>query len=194
MANAAFTALLADIYTITDRADLVSETTLAVRTATLKLHQSDFYPRDLVESKVQFNTADYFQALAYKALFPQMRKLEYMRKYESGAPTGFLDVVTPTNVLDSYGIAKEDICYLAGEVIQIRSSTAFTDVLIGFYQNPTTAPDTYASWIDDLYHFAIVTEAAASVFKMIGKDEEAAAYKTLAGEQFMLVRNSNILA
>lgn len=194
MPNAAFTALLTDVYTITNRADLVAETALAVRTAALKLHQSDFYPRDLVETKVQFSTAAYFQALAYRSLFSNFRALSYARKYESGEPTQFLDVVTPTNVLDSYGIAKENICYLAGDVIQIRSDTQVTDILLGFYSNPVTLPDTFSSWIDDLHHYAIVTEAAATVFKMIGKDEEAAMYKLLAGDQFMIMRNSNIVA
>ena len=194
MATALFTALLADVYTITNRSDLEAETSMAVRAATLKLHQSDFYPRDLVESRVQFSTADYFQALAYKALFPGMRALSYVRKYESDEPTQFLDLVSPTNILDSYSLAKENIAYLAGEVVQIRSNTQITDVLLGFYNNPTTLPDTYASWIADLYPFAIVTEAAAQVFKMIGKDEEAAMYKQLSMEQAMIVRNSNITA
>jgi hypothetical protein len=75
MPNAAFTALLADVYDITKRSDLVAETTLAVRAATLKLHQSDFYPKDLSEAKVQFASSAYFQSLAYSSLFPRFRNL-----------------------------------------------------------------------------------------------------------------------
>lgn len=194
MPNAAFTALVDDVYTITNRPDLVAETSLAVRTATLKLHQSEFYPRDLVESHVVFDTPDYFQVLAYKSLFPGFRALSYARKYEGGEPTGILDVITPTNTLDSYGISKENVCYLAGEVIQIRSNTEFSEMLLGYYNNPVTLPDDYSSWISDLYPFAIITEAASTVFKMIGKDEETAMYRQLAGEWALTVRNSNITA
>lgn len=193
MPNAAFTSLVNDVYTITGRADLVAETSLAVRAATLKLHQSDFYPRDLVESQVQFTLSDYYQSLAYKSVFPQFRALSYIRKYENAAPTDFLKVITPAESLDSYSIAKEDVCYLAGSLIQIRSLTSIAYVLIGFYQNPVTDPDSYASWIADLYPFAVITEAASTVFKMIGFDEQAGTYKQLASEQLMIVRNSNIL-
>ena len=194
MPNAAFTALLNDLYTITKRDDLVAETTVAVRAATVKLHQSDFYPRDLVETKVQFSTADYFQTLAYRSLFPNLRALHYVRKYESGAPTEFLDIVSPTNVMDEYNVSKENICYMAGDVIQVRSNTQITDLLIGFYSNPVTLVDSYSSWIADMHNFAIVFEAAATVFKMVGQDQEASAYKILAGEQMQIVKNSNILA
>lgn len=194
MPNAAFTALVNDVYTITNRADLVAETSVAVRAATLKLHQSDFYPKDLTETRVQFTAADYFQTLAYKSLFPQFRALSYIRKYEAGAPTEVLKVIEPSEIFDSYNVAKEDVCYLAGAVIQVRSSTKITDLLIGMYQNPVTGTETYDSWIGTTHPFAVVTEAAATVFKMIGYDEQAAMYKQLAGEHAMQMKNSNILA
>lgn len=194
MPNAAFTALLNDVYTITNRPDLVAETSYAVRAATLKLHQSEFYPRDLKESAVRFSVAGYFQTISYATLFPRFRALSYARKFEAGEPTGFLKVISPSNVLDSYNVDKENVCYLAGDVIQIRSLTELTDLLLGFYENPITLEDTYDSWIADLYPFAITTEAASTVFKMIGKDEENSMYRQLAGEHALIIRNSNILA
>lgn len=194
MANAAFTALLAEVYKITAREDLTAETSLAVRAATLKLHQSDFYPRDLVEAKLQFSVPGYYQSLAYKSLFPRFRALKYARKYESGEPTKFLTVLSPDNILDAYGVSKENVCYMAGEVIQIRSDTELEELLMGFYQNPVTTEDDYASWINDLHPFAIITEAAHTIFKMVGFDEQAATYQRLAGEQALLVKNFNILA
>lgn len=194
MANAAFTALLDDVYSITDRPDLIAETTLAVRTATLKLHQSDFYPKDLAEARVQFDVAGYFQTLAYRSLFSNFRAISYIRKYETGEPTQFLDIVSPTDVLDSYSIAKENIAYLAGASIQLRSNTAITEILFGYYTNPITAPDTFVSWVASEHPQAIVAEAAAQVFKMIGFDEQASMYKQLSGEQAMLLRNANIQA
>lgn len=194
MPTALFTSLLNDVYSITNRPDLVAETSLAVRQATLKLHQRDFYAKDLVESRIQFTAPAYYQSLSYASLFPNFRKLDYLRKYENGEATGFLTLVTPTNTFDSYGISKEDICYLAGSLIQIRSSTSLTDFLIGFFQNPTTNPDLYDSWIGTLYPNAIVEEACAKVFKMIGFDEQAAVYKALANESALVVHNGNVVA
>lgn len=194
MANATFTSLVNEVYAITKRSDLVAETSLAVRVATLKLHQSDFYPKDLVEAAVQFTTSSFYQTLAYKSLFSNFRSLHYLRKYEGGEATSFLKVVSPDNVLDAYGASKQDICYLAGEVIQIKSSTSLTDFIVGYYANPVTAEDTYKSWIADMHPFAIVEDAAAQVFKMIGFDEQYSVYQRRAAEQMLMVRNYNITA
>jgi hypothetical protein len=192
MPNAAFTSLVDDVYIATNRPDLVSETSMAVRAATHKLHQSDFYPRDLAESRVVFETADYFQSLAYRTLFPNFRALSYMRKYEGGAPTQLLEVISPTDIFDGYKLARENVCYLAGEAIQIRSNTSFAEILVGYYLNPTTHPDTYSSWIADVHRDAITSEASAAVFRMIGAYEQAQMYDRMAREQLLLVRNNNI--
>lgn len=194
MPNAAFTALLNDVYTITNRPDLVTESTMAVRAATIKAHTSDFYPRDLLEARVQFSAADFFQALAYKTLFPRFRAVSYIRKYENGEATQMLDVISPTDIFDSYKIAKENVYYLAGDVIQIRSNTEITDILIGVYNTPDTLPDTYASWVAESYPYAIVAEAAAQVFSMIGAAEDAAGYRRIAGEHLVQMRNSSLQA
>lgn len=194
MPNAAFTSLINDVYTITKRSDLVAETSVAVRAATLKLHQMDFFPRDLSESKVNFSVADYYQTLAYATLFPQFRALSYLRKYEGGAPTDTLAIIQPTDILDSYGISKENVAYMAGSVIQIRSHTQVGTVLIGYYKNPITAPDTYDSWIGTNHPFAVINEAAATVFKMIGFDEQASTYRQLAAETALQVKDFNLVA
>lgn len=194
MPTALFTSLVNDVYEITKRPDLVTETNLAVRQATLKLHQRDFYAKDLIESRIQFTVSSYYQSLAYASLFPYFRKLSYLRKYESGAATTFLKIITPSNTLDSYGISKEDICYLAGSIIQIRSSTSVTELLLGFFQNPTTDPNLYDSWVGALYSNAVVTEAAATIFKMIGFDEQASMYKVFSNEAAIIVHNANVVA
>lgn len=194
MPTALFTSIVNDVYEITNRSDLVAETNLAVRQATLKLHQRDFYAKDLIESRVQFVTAAYYQSLAYASLFPSFRKLAYLRKFADGEAGDFLSLITPDNTFDSYGVSKEDICYLAGSVIQIRSSTSITDFLIGFYQNPTTNPELYDSWAANLYPNAVIAEAAAIVFKMIGYDEQASMYKAFANEAGQILHNTNVVA
>lgn len=194
MPNAAFTALVTDVYSITKRPDYVAETSVAVRAATLKLHQMEYFPRDLFETKINFTVADYFQTISHAILFPRMRALSYIRKFENGAPTELLDIIEPTNLFDSYSVSKENVCYLAGASIQIRSNTQISSALIGVFQNPVTDPETYASWIATLYPFAVIYEAAAEVFNIMGFDEQAQRYRALANEQKLSVKNSNILA
>ena len=188
--------LIAEVYTITNRPDLVSQTLTAVRSATLKLHQSDYYYKDIRESGISFVTADYVQQLEYRILFPKWRSLKYIRKTDStGTGTGkFLDIITPEQVLDDYKLNRNDVAYMAGEVVQIRSSTQLQYAIVGRYDNPDITVTGYDSWIALDHPYAIIFEAASTVFKMIGDTDQFAAYTTLAQQQLLELRNSNILA
>lgn len=192
---ATFAELLADVITLTNRTDLVAETKLAVKAATLKVHQSDFFYKDLFETGISFVESSYAQQLDYRALLPRYRALKYIRKSDlAGIPGTFLEVLTPSEVLDTYGIAKENICYVAGEIIQIKSSTSLQYALFGCYINPDITELGFSSWVALDHPYAIVYEAAVTVFKTIGYDEQASLYSKMAAEQLQLVRVSNILA
>jgi hypothetical protein len=193
---ATFAELVADVKTFTNRPDLVNETELAVKAATLKAHQSDFYPKDLYETGISWSPVAYTQSLDYRTLIPRWRALKYLRKYDNdeGAAGRFFTVLTPEQVLDDYGIEREDICYLAGEQLEIKSSTEDAYMLLGCYINPNLTSAAFISWIAVEHPYAIVYEAVRSIFKMIGYDEQAAALKQEISEQYALLKNGNILA
>ncbi len=192
---ATFTELCDDVYTLTNRPDLIAETKLAVKAATLKIHQSDFYFKDIYETGISFSTADYNQQIEYRTLISRYRGLKYIRKTDvSATPGDFLSIITPAQVLDQYGIANEDICYVAGEVIQIKSSTELQYAIFGCYLNPNLVEASYSSWVALDHPYAIIYEAATTVFKAIGYDEQASVFTKLAAEQLQLVRVSNIQA
>ena len=192
---ATFAELLDDVYTLTNRPDLIAETKLAVKAATLKLHQSDFFMKDILETGVQFSQADYVQALEYRTLLPKFRSLKYLRKSDASGTVGdFFSILTPAQILDRYGYQREDICYLAGDLLQVKSSTEIEYGILGCYQNPDITESGFNSWIALDHPYAIVYEAAITVFKTIGYDEQAVVYGRMAAEQLNLVRASNIQA
>jgi hypothetical protein len=188
--------LIAEVYTITNRPDLVAQTLTAVRSATLKLHQSDYYYKDLREQGIAFLSAQYLQQLEYRILYPRWRALKYIRKTDStGQEQGkFFDLIAPENVLDDYKLNRTDVCYAAGDIIQIRSSTQVQYCIVGRYDNPDITQSGYNSWVALDHPYAIVFEAASTVFKMIGDTDQFAAYTGLAGQQLIELRNSNITA
>ena len=192
------TELRAAVYSITNRPDLVGNTFLGIQFATLQAHHSDYYYKDLYETSLIFDSAAYLQQFAYKELLPRWRSLKYLRKLDASAtpavPGKFFTVLTPDNILDSYAIHREDVCYVAGTILQIRSSTEIEHALMGCYLNPNIVEATYNSWIAEEYPFAIVFEAAAFIFKSIGKLEEMSAHKQLAAIQLTLLQNNNIVA
>jgi len=186
--------LIQEVYTLTGRPDRVAETLSAVRSATLKCHQSDYYYKDILESGLAFDAASYVQNLDYRALLPRWRALKYLRKYDnsSGTPGRELDIIPPDLVIDSYKSQRTDICYVAGAYVQINSSTQEQFYLLGCYLNPDITEAGYTSWVAQDHPYAIIFDAAATVFKSIGKDDESSAYRNLMGEQMTMLRASNI--
>lgn len=190
---ATFNEIVSDVYLITNRPDLVNETKLAVKVATLKAHQSDYFPKDLYEVGITWDPVDYFQSLDYRALVPRWRAFKYLRKYSDGAPAAFINLLTPEETLDGYGVNKEDICYLAGEMLEIRSSTQDTYMLLGCYVNPIVEETNYSSWIALDHPYAIMFEAARNIFKSIGQDEKAAQIRQEVAEQYQILKQ-NVVA
>lgn len=197
------TSLVDQVYTLTNRPDLVGETTLAVKAATLKMHQREYYPKDLFETGLQFDTAAYIQSLAYKSLVPLWRSLKYLRKFDitttsndssSGTPGKYITLITPEAVLDSYSVEKQDVCYLAGLNLNIKSSTELQYALLGCYMLPDVTDAGYSSWLADEHPYAIIFEATRVVFKTIGFDEQSAGYEKLVAEQMATVDTSQIVA
>lgn len=188
------TELTQAVYDITGRPDRVAETAQAIRAATLKCHQVDFWYKDIYETGISFTTAEYFQQFDYRTLIPLWRSLKYLRKYDAvGQLAGaFLEVITPTASLDMFGQNKEDVCYLAGAELDIRSSTQEQYFLLGVYLNPNITAAGYNSWIALDHPYAIVYEAASRVFKGIGKDDEAAQFKLDMQEQIAMISADSI--
>lgn len=187
--------LIQEVYTLTARPDLVSETSSAVKAATLKAHQSDYYFKDLFESGLAFSTAEFIQNLDYRALIANWRSLKYLRKFDftNNVPGRLLDIIVPENVLNDYKMQRTDICYGAGAFIQINSSTKEQYYLLGAYLNPILTNTGYSSWVALDHPYFIVFDAAATVFKAIGKDDEATTYRQLVAEQLTLLKTANIL-
>lgn len=198
------TELTQQVYTITNRPDRVAETASAITSATLKMHQSDYYWKDIYENGFNAGSDNiaYEHDIDYRAVIPLFRALKYIRKWTPdltgqnplGCPGRLLTLVEPANVFDDYHQQKCDIYYAAGAFIHVRSSTMDQYYILGAYVNPNVLPDTYNSWIALDHPFAIIYEAAAMVFKSVGKDEEATTYRTLNADQIAILKQSNITA
>lgn len=192
--STSFASLVSDVMLLTNRPDLVGETKLAVKAATLKAHQADDWIKDLYENSVEFSAAEYIQSLDFKSILPRWRKPRYIRKYDAaGSAVGtFLTYLEPEEVIDGYGLEKSDIFYVAGSNIQIKSSTQLQYILLGAYLNPDITEAGYKSWIADDHPFAILYEAAAIVFKTVGHDEQNVAYREMVKEQIQQLKQHAI--
>lgn len=182
--NALMQQMVNDTMILTKRKDLVEDTILAVKSATLKLHRAEFYIPDLFETGVSFDTALYQQELSIKELVLNYRNMYYIRKVVTDymSPTGykggkFLTKIDPLLSQDDYGIDYTDVWYQAGFNIKINCTTQESNFLVGMWLNPIVAEEVYESWIAREVPQAIIYDAAATVFKAIGYDEQMAAMR-----------------
>jgi hypothetical protein len=191
--NTSFSSIVSDVYSLTNRPDLVAETALAVKAATIKAHQSDDFIKDLTEQSIQFTTADYYQSLDYKSVFPLWRKPRYIRIMDSsGTPSTVLTYIEPEKVVDNFGANRLDVFYVAGAEVQIRTLAQQQYFAVGYYSNPDVTQSGYKSWIADDHPFAITYEAAATVFKMIGQDEQVPTFRQMVADEYQLLKQHAI--
>lgn len=191
--------LITSVYSITNRPDMVGQTLLAIQQATLKIHRRDFFVRDIYETGIQFPSAAYLQSLEPQTLtgtaLTRYRALKYARKTDSsGLPGVLFDVIVPELIFDEFGYQRTNVVYGAGSGINFKSSTEFQYIILGCYLAPDIVEATYSSWVAADYPFAIVAEAAASIFKQVGNTDEFAAYTRMAAEEYFTVQTSNIIA
>lgn len=181
-----FSELYSEVLNIVKRPDLTDRINSAIRAATLKVHHSDFYYKDLVEKPVQFDEARFLQSFIPSSILPRYRKAKYIRFWRgdiNGSPGKFFEPIQIENSMDSYDYIKTDVFYMAGQALQMRSSEACQRVLFGAYLHPLISPSTeYQSWIADEYPYAIIYEAARTIFRSIGFQEQAAEYDRLGLE------------
>jgi len=194
MSTAQLDDLIEDVYALTSREDLERETLLAVRMATLKMHQTDFYSKDIYETGIKFSQAGYRQSFEYVTQVPNLRAFKYFRRTENSCGDGACDIeiITPEEILDSYGRQRSDVAYVAGSTLEIRSTVEFAYALLGCYVNPNVSKSGYCSWIASLFPHAIVNEAARVIFKTIGYDEQASVYERLVAESILVLKLNSI--
>ena len=194
------TELITEVYGITNRPDRIQETLSGVRSATMKVHRLDYFPKDIYETGINFPTSDYTQQIDYRAIIPRFRAMKYLREFDAtafpspGLAGKFFQMVAPETILDDYFAERKDIWYLAGDVIQVRSCTQFQYALLGCYLNPIVGitDETFSSWIATEFPWAIIHNAASHVFRAIGNAAESQAQMQLASMEMTELTNSNV--
>ena len=209
--------LAADVYVLTNRPDLVSETRVALRKAIYKFHSADTFKRDLWTQRLQMALyppidPDQFRWNIALTEFPRFRRPRFLRYPPDLAiplqipaplidwPTGanwsreFVEV-SSDNIFDSYRAEYTNYFFIAGSTLTIKAAYSVDYLDFSYYQYPlvpTVTTDPINSWICDQYPDAPIEEAAGTVFKMIGKDDEYNRYQTLFAENLGILRGTDV--
>jgi len=206
-----FSDIVNDVYTITNRPDLIAETALAVRQETIAAHRSGVFWKDMQELLITFTSGSVFQ-MDIPSLFPSWRSFAYVRPYDtvSQSPAGFIlgpkDFLKPDAIFDEWGIERVNVAYVAGTNLNVKLQAAFTGLLVGYYKNPIVSPDSaYVSWILTEQPALIVIGAAERILTMVGFEEAAARLRIMlygagagssrahpTGGEYQLLAQSNL--
>ena len=187
--------LIAEVYTLTGRPDLVAETSAAVRKATLKMHSVDYFYRDLQETIITFSTPAYKQQYDLQNNLPSYRGIKYIR-YWNATSTGterYLEVIEPDSVVNGYGKEFVDIWYIAGAMLNLKGKEVLSNIVLGYYKHPNITTNLFSSWIAIEQPYAIIEEACANLFQMIGHAEIARKYEGLSRDNMILLRQNYLM-
>lgn len=181
--------LQADVMTIVKRPDLVDAVALHIKNAILKVHSLDYWKPDLYENAFQFAVAATQYALDTKTLVARWKKVSYLNVIDpiTGTVIKSLKPIDILNTIDSYNTIKDYVFYEAGGFLQIRASGSETTYNFGAYLYPDVTLNT-PSWIVQGVPSAIHYEAARTLFKTIGFDEQSSKMDTLFQEAMAQVR------
>lgn len=161
------------VMTGTGRPDLIADTQLAVRRATLWYHGYENWFRDLREKQFNFAETGYQFQINIANQLNRFKQIRYIRYYDplAGMVGDYVKPCEPDNLFDEFRAQKTDIYYVAGSVLNIKSGSPQSALIIGWYEMPDII--NYQSWIADLYPFAIVDHAIGTVKYQVGEVEEA---------------------
>lgn len=181
--------LKADVMTIVKRPDLVDAVALHIKNAILKVHSLDYWKPDLYENAFQFAVAATQYSLDTKSLVSRWKKVAYLNVIDplTGVVIRSVSPIDVLNTIDSYNTIKDYVFYEAGGYLQIRASGSEKNYNFGAYLYPDVTLNT-PSWIVEGVPSAIHYEAARTLFKTIGFDEQSSKMDTLFQEAMAQVR------
>lgn len=177
-----------EVISLTARPDLVAQTLRAVRSATQRAHSLDYWRRDLTEVAMQFDAAEFLQAANMPQLLSNFRSLKYLRK----ADGSFIELIEPEEIFNYFNNLRNDVCYMAGDVLQIRSSTAVALFSLGYYRHPNVTEEGWDSWIGSEFPEVITHYAAALICRQIGYQEMAADFERSAKEFYLVMQRTAV--
>lgn len=209
--------LAADVYTLTNRPDLVAETLISLRKAIRKFHGADTFKRDIGTVRLDITAFTPIAVNQYRwniplDSFPQFRRFKVVQYPldrilpANQMPAPLLDwpvafgssreytEVSADDIFDGYGYEKPNYYFITGDTVNLKSGWYIDWLDFSYYKWPLMGAqgDTLTSWIVNAYPDAVIEEATGAVFKMIGKDEEFARFQGLFAENLSIIKSSDL--
>lgn len=162
----------------TRRPEIPAVTRAAIRTAVLRAHHVDFFPRDLTQyglTYIPLSTAISYDIASLSTIVARLRTIKNIvgTDQATGRPAENFEFRETDDIYDSDGQRRPSIYTLLGDTLRIYPQAATGSLQLYYYQNPAFVGDIVSSWIADTYIDEIAAWAAAIVFARTGFSEQA---------------------
>jgi hypothetical protein len=183
--------LITEIYTLTNRPDLVAETALALRQSVRLAHKSGKYWRDLQETIVPVDANLQVQEVDIPSYMPQFRAIALFQSVNNEL-TEFKSV-TIDDLLDSDGYFRTNVYWGMGTALRIRARNPEAQYKLTYYKYPVVFPTAgFNSWMVDEHSDLLILMAATNVLASVGEQEIKGRLETLAAGELLELQRSNI--
>lgn len=162
----------------TRRPEIPAVTKAAIRTATLRAHHTDFFPRDLVTGALTWtvnNAAMYHDFTNVSNILMRMRSIKFIDGNDAvtSVPVERLEFREIDDIYDSDGVLRPSVYNLIGDTLRCYFQQPTGLATAFYYQNPLVTEAQYSSWIADAYPDELAAWASAIVFARTGFAEMA---------------------
>ena len=141
------------------RPELAAMTASAVRTATLRAHHTDFFPRDKAEHLLTYTPANspVYSVPNLSTVLTRMRAVKNLQGLDavSNLPVEQFEYRELDDLYDLDGCMRTSVYSLVGDTLRFVPQLPTGAAMLYYFQNPalgeadSAAP--YASWIADMY-------------------------------------------
>lgn len=169
--------LYEEVIAKTNRPELMRETQIAIRQATLKLHSLENFASDVATAEIRFPTPSPNLTLPIDTNLLRCRKV--MQVSQNGVELEHIQA----NDIFTTNTAKNIFAWWAlGNSLVLRTNGASAVFTVSWLVSPQVDPvSAYSSWIADKHPYAIVDEAARIIAEMTGRAELAASLARAVG-------------
>jgi hypothetical protein len=162
----------------TRRPEVPAITKAAIKSAVLRAHHVDFFPRDLVQGSLTYvplSGSIYYDLPNISTLLPRLRALKFLQSLDSGSFQAVekLEYRDSDDIYDADGRLRLSVYTLIGDTLRVYPQRATGRLAAFNYANPVTTEADFSSWIADMYADEIALWAAGIVFARTGFAEQA---------------------
>lgn len=161
----------------TRRPEITDVTDAAIKSATLRAHHCDFFPRDLATGTLTYtvNGSIFYDFANVSSTLSRLRSIKSVQSVDSisFAPTEILEYRDSDDLYDADRNRRTSQYTLIGDTLRIYPQSVTGTAEVFYYKNPDVGSATYSSWIADTYADELAMWAAAIVFARTGFAEMA---------------------